>query len=334
MEKSVNSIRLIIAGTVFGSCATLVNAQSYHALALPTGAGATAMSSCGNVTGGTADGYTFRYHDGAFQVVTGDDSYFFYGASINNYGDIAGYTASPVNYSTTADILIDSAEVGVANVTFNSQATGIDDSDDAVGMVMTPLHNPTNNRPFIYTKANGRHKFLELKTNEVLAGINNSLQVVGTDLTRSRAFVYDNGTFDYITIPRTTVTQGSAINDAGTVVGSAITRAGVSQGFVYASGIGTLIGLSSGTYNYASELRALNNVGQMVGSISDPSGSQHAMLYSAGVLTDLNDVSDAPEPLSVAVGISDGGEIIAVATGASYLLVPNGQFPPNMCMTH
>jgi hypothetical protein len=65
------------------------------------------------------------------------------------------------------------------------------------------------------------------------------------------------------------------------------------------------------------------------------------MLYSAGVPTDLNDVSDAPQPLLYAVGISDGGEIVAVAPAAglgdvnnSYLLLPNGQFPPNTRMTH
>jgi probable HAF family extracellular repeat protein len=89
----------------------------------------------------------------------------------------------------------------------------------------------------------------------------------------------------------------------------------------------SFIGLAPGT-----SLLAVNNYGNAVGNIQDAGGETHAMLYTSGSLIDLNDVSDAPEPLVTAVSISDAAEIAANADdGTSYLLVPGGAYPPNTC---
>lgn len=312
-----------------GSCA-----QTYSAVPIPQGP-AVAMSSCGWITGNGAGGTTFLFHDGAFQQTMASPNLIVRG--VNNYGDVVGQVtggkikvttvAAQTNYGSNGSAGIHGSAVS------NSTAAGVNDATVAAGTASL-IAIPSKTTPF--TSVNQKATTLENSRNAELAGINNGNRVVGTYTdSPSRAFVYDvdNG-FATLRVTGARSTVGTAINDAGAVVGYGTTFSGATQGFVYVNGAGGFIGLSSGSYNAASKLVALNSAGQAVGSIQDASGNSRALLFTDGSLIDLNDVSDAPEPLVSAVGVSDAGEIaVNGASGIGYLLVPGGVYPVNTCKT-
>ena len=329
--------RYIIAASVLGFYASVAGAQSYHAVAIPEGV-AVGMSSCGWVTGNfeSSGGFpgVFIYHDGAFQQVATEN---FVVYAVNNYGDVTGFgTGGKIFLETYMAITLygSDGDAGVyqSNEDLDSLGTGINDAINASGFALHPSEGTKNGLVYL----NSPHTVIPLGSakNSVLSGINNSDQEVGTvqGNALARAFILDNGIFTFLKVPGAKSTVGTAISDAGDVAGYGTTLRGSSQGFIYSGGVGKFIGLAPGTYNQASTLLAVNNSGNAVGNIQDASGETHAMLYTSNSLTDLNDVSDAPEPLVTAVGISDAGEIAAnAASGTAYLLVPGGSYPPNTC---
>ncbi len=295
------------------------------------------MSSCGWITGNGAGGTTFLFHDGVSQQTAAVLGLIVRG--VNNYGDLVGRAPGGGKISAGFPVAAETnfgsnGSAGIYSIHgWSSTAAGVNDADVAAGTA-SPISNLRTSFPF--TSKHQRAITLEDSKDAQLAGINNATRVVGTYTDKpSKAFVYDDDIgFVVLGVAGAVSTVGTAINDAGNVVGYGTNRAGRTQGFVYADGAGAFIGLASGSYNAASSLVALNGTGQAVGSIRDASGNSHALLYAAGSLIDLNDVSDAPEALVATVGVSDAGEIAANgASGIGYLLVPGGVYPANTCLT-
>jgi len=334
---------LSMAAALLGSSGA-ANAQSYHAIALKGASGTShspfLLSSCGNTLvykfGGTA-----VYHDEVYRKlpkwlsakstigIAIPDGY-----AVNNYGDVTGtypgkcpslYYCEQIPF-----VVVDGKHKDIASAPVNTQPMAINDQAVVVGQ--TTQYDPstgvtTGPFPFIFDG----ERFQTMPTvGTIFQGINNNGQIVGSG--GGRAFIYADGA--YTDIPVSLVSGQVAINDAGDVVGDAWTAGGKAQGFIYSHGTVSFIGAGPAPYDGNNILLAINNQGQAVGSMASASNRSSAILYSNGVITDLNDISDAPVRLDTAIGISDAGEITAMSGGSLYLLVPNGQFPPDSCKTH
>ena len=117
---------------------------------------------------------------------------------------------------------------------------------------------------------------------------------------------------------------GNSLNNAGQVVGGAVTfRGSANRAFLYSNGqvidLGTLGGSQSGAYG-------INNAGQITGNASTSSGAGHAFLYSNGQMQDLGTLGGS---LSTGRGINNAGQVTgesATSTGATHaFLYSNGQ---------
>lgn len=103
-----------------------------------------------------------------------------------------------------------------------------------------------------------------------------------------------------------------AINDAGEVVGSALTTAGVKHAVRWTAGaprdLGTLGGADSVAY-------AINAAGHVVGSARTANGQTHAFLWTSRGMQDLGTLGGGSE--SEAYGINKTGEVVGMAVTAS-----------------
>jgi probable HAF family extracellular repeat protein len=124
-------------------------------------------------------------------------------------------------------------------------------------------------------------------------------------------------------LPGAMNSDGLDMNEHGDVVGRSSFSDGSTQGFLYRSATGEIVGvgyLPSAVYPY-SEALGVNDRQQVVGSANAGPGVAHAFLWQNGVLHDLNDLV-LPEPamlhLSAAVAINDRGEIAAEAVVGPY----------------
>jgi probable HAF family extracellular repeat protein len=218
-------------------------------------------------------------------------------------------------------------------------ATGINSGDQVVGYY-TQLNPGSIDAPgtvgFIY--ANGAYNALpsfpptegaQLPYQNMPLGINDNGQITGAcaiaDPHSSLTDRLDAYIFDYTSGTWTDLGQGTgnAINAGGQVTGAldVITIGANSDSivgtyaFLYNNGATTNLGTLAGGKNSAGN--ALNSAGQIVGS-SDLSGSTltHAFFYN-GVMTDLNALISATDPLqpyvtlTSAVGINDSSLIVA-----------------------
>ncbi|HEY9018599.1 DUF3466 family protein [Thiomicrospira sp.] len=145
-------------------------------------------------------------------------------------------------------------------------------------------------------------------------GINSSNQVTGSsDISyystiRSRAFVWDNGTFtDLGVLEGHESSGGRDINDSGVVVGTMHTSKGETRGFIYENGVmEQLMGLNGKHI----EPFAINNLGQFVGTSSASVESTHAFIGSGSEIQDLGTLGGNH---SWAIHINDLGAVVGGA---------------------
>jgi probable HAF family extracellular repeat protein len=142
--------------------------------------------------------------------------------------------------------------------------------------------------------------------------INASGQVVGTGSSPADAFLYSDGTLtDLGTVPGYVFSNGDALNDYGTVVGSLTANNGNSlttHAMAYYHGTMTDRGTAPGfTDGYA---LGINDSNQAIGNAYNGDSGQpdHAFLYSAGTLTDLGSLS--PRVSTDAHGINASAEVV------------------------
>ncbi|MHC4664424.1 MAG: Ig-like domain-containing protein [Planctomycetota bacterium] len=259
----------------------------------------------------TGDWHLFRYSDGVWEDLGSlNDKLGADGAvsvGINNFGDIAGWyypaADNPLPGSLRSFLYVE--RVGFIDIgTLGGElawAEGINKGTNALVQVVGASHTTQgHSHGFRYTYIDGVQDIQEdLGTLEDKKGKGSSSMAYG-------------------------------INDAGQVVGRASKRGGV-RPFRYTDGEGMAdLGTLGGSLHYG-VAHGINNWGDVVG------GSEHrAFRYVDGVgMQDLNyliepdpgDFFRTEQPLTVAQGINDAGQIIAEAyleaEDLSYLLTPN-----------
>ena len=100
------------------------------------------------------------------------------------------------------------------------------------------------------------------------------------------------------------------INDAGQVVGEALTEEGLSQAYLWDNGAMTGFGALDDQSN--SVAWGVNDLGQVVGTSDSTKGPRTAMLWSGGVATDLGAAMGATGA-TVAWDISNAGQVVGQA---------------------
>jgi len=141
--------------------------------------------------------------------------------------------------------------------------------------------------------------------------INNLGEIVGTTGLQRRAFLYSNGTMQFLDTLSGTVGESFAlgINDSGQITGGAQFLYGPTRPFLYSNGkmidLGTFRGedISGGGYG-------INNAGQVTGIARTAAGGEHAFLYSNGTMTDLGTLDNTPGASSGGGDINNLGQII------------------------
>lgn len=132
------------------------------------------------------------------------------------------------------------------------------------------------------------------------------------------AYIYQNGTMNFLATLGGNYAQGYAINNAGMVAGYSYVAGNVeSHAFLYANGVLKDLGDLGGDDSFAT---GINEAGEVVGlSNLTVGGSYHAFLYSGGTMKDLNDLIDPALgwTLAYAGDINDKGQIAAIGCKAS-----------------
>jgi len=339
-------IALVVGLVAALVCARLSAAPSYVATPLGTlggnGSFANAINATGQVTGFSyltlatptnpnTQWHAFLYSGGVMRDLGTLGGAFSSGTGINASGQVAGFASLnnlPYPYAAEHAFLYSDGvlkDLGTLSGS-NSNATGINASGQVVGSSESAV-DPYG-RAFLYS--NG--VMTDLGTlggpGASASGINASGQVTGSaglpsvpqcGTPNTHAFIYSNGAMqDLGTLSGGCTSNGTAINDAGQVIGQSTVNGYQSdRAFLWSNGVmqdgGTLGG---DTYPLG-----INSEGDVVGSSTAADGQGHAFLYTNGTMYDLNQLVTglAGTLLSNAFGINDSGQI--VANGCSESLI-------------
>jgi probable HAF family extracellular repeat protein len=254
------------------------------------------------------------------------------GYAINASGQVAGMTSVAEHAALYSNGTVTDLGVlpGGNLANGNTEAFGINSGGQVVGLglngtgevdafsysngTMTDLHwLPGATPDFLSSEAYG------VNDGGLIVGI--SVSSANTTPSTYDAFSYDNGTF-------TDLGPGAAfaVNASGQITGVLAADPVASQGntipssghaFLYGNGTMSDLGvLRGGTLSLG---RALNATGQLVGSSNlNGSSNTHAFFYN-GVMTDLNSLIDAADPLKPYVTLTD-----ARGVNAMRLILANG----------
>jgi PEP-CTERM motif len=245
---------------------------------------------------------------------------------INNLGQVTVTGLSPFGGTTTD--FVRNADGSFTTLTFNgsndSNAAGINDSDQVVGSFANPSNNGLE-QPFV--AANGGNTLITLPfitsntTYEVASGINDNGTIVGSYLVRSTlteaGFVYANGSFTTLHPTSNAVdVLAFGINNNGLVVGSYDTNGGSNlHGFLYntLTGTYTLFADPNVANLSSTEFTAINDNGLAAGFYVTTNGSDIGFIYNLATqtYTFLQDPAAATSGVSSTFiyGINDSGEV-------------------------
>jgi probable HAF family extracellular repeat protein len=212
-------------------------------------------------------------------------------------------------------------------------ASGINDSGHVIGTADGVVGG---NLVFLYR--NGETIPLAAAANwPSLSGINNSVQIAGTDfnISDSRPFVWHDGAFDYLNLLGGKSGFAYGINEEGHVTGSSSLDSSDQTAYhacLWVDGAVTDLGTLTGEN---SRSNSLNDRGEVVGCAdvneSYPGVTEHAFIWKNDSLYDLNnlistDGGDTGWILLEAADINDAGYIVGIGryTGAqnAFLLRP------------
>jgi probable HAF family extracellular repeat protein len=146
------------------------------------------------------------------------------------------------------------------------------------------------------------------------AAINGAGQIVGlgdTDTTPGpyHALLWDNGKLTDLGTLGGTVSNATAINNSGQIIGNSHTADGYTHAFLWQRGVMTDLGTLGGTDSTAA---AINERGEIVGSSNTGTGEMHAFVWWRGRMTDLGTLGACQ---SYASGINGRGQVIGVCRG-------------------
>lgn len=194
-----------------------------------------------------------------------------------------GVAAADVQYSfTTFDVPYPGA--------FQTTPGGINDNEQIAGFYLTG--GLASHGFLLNDGAFSTYDFTTADCCTDFHAINNLSQVVGYG--GSVSFLFIAGTFSTISVPGSTFTNASGINDAGQIVGDTLIS-NVEQGFLLTGSSFTLI-------PNVGRAIGINNDGQIVGTVGT-----HGYLLSGGALSTF----DFPGALNTnPFGINNEGEIV------------------------
>ena len=182
----------------------------------------------------------------------------------------------------------------------NSRASGINDLGDIVGYSETATES---RRAFLYSDGVMRDLGIPLSS---ASAINNRRQIVGS--ANGVAFRLDDDTFTSLGTLGGSRSSAAAINDAGVIVGEAMTGASgdtVHHAFIYDGGVMSDLGtIDDGRSSYASDVNAHSEV---VGISNTPDGLLVGFAYGMRRLPTLGG------DYSYASAINDAGLIVGFA---------------------
>jgi probable HAF family extracellular repeat protein len=259
--------------------------------------------------------------------------------AINDSGQVVGTsetTASNIGFLYTNGKLTTLGTLGSYHEPHNqtpvnySFAHGVNARGQVIGRSSSPDEGEA---PFVYD--NGVMNALKIGNSAVAHAINDAGSVTGELFAtpgQFHAFLYRNGTVTDLGTLGGSQSFGNAINREDHVTGTADkANGGPRDAFLYAGGtitdLGSLYG--SGSVGYA-----INSGGQVVGisrgNSSGASPQTTATMWSGTKIIDLNAALAHPlqdnELLVQAIGINDGGSIVAIARAGNkltaYLLTP------------
>ncbi len=233
-----------------------------------------------------------------------------FAAAINNAGTIAG--TQIINGQAVATVWSSAGASSISGA--GSYAMAINDAGQVAGM-LTTTDGPNGGQGHAFVTTNGVAQDLGTVPGGSWSsayGINGSGEAVGYGMTSSggfRGFTWtSSGGINELGTLGGANSYAMAVNDAGTVVGSAQLASGAMHAFI-ANGdalidLGTLGGVNSYAYS-------INDVGEAVGYSTTAAGAMHAFLYEGGVMIDLNSMIDPASGWIVtnAYAINASGEI-------------------------
>ncbi len=289
-------------------------------------------ASLGNSGEVVFDGYSLSSgtHLAGFWIdATGVNIFNQYGVSevgvggVNGQGEIIGSveaangTVSPFETTTVNVHLIS----GPSN---SSNPTGISDDGQLIGATGPDQSGNSGQRAVLWTR--GIPQILPIQDgaapqNVIPIAINSNGVVVGRDLLNPAStnvapqgvpFEWSNGHVTYLPGLGGWESIPTAINSAGTIVGSSVDKRGYQQGVTWTGGTIQKLPLLSGT-TYTDPL-AINDLGQIVGDSVAANGSSTAFIFQNGKIETLDSLMPSTGYHFVdAQGINDNGEILALA---------------------
>ena len=307
------------------ACASVsAAAQTYSLVDLGTLGGTTSygqgINASGQVTGyaylgGNAVYHAYLYSNGGMTdlgTLGGANSI---GYGINASGQVTGQaalagtpTSSQVSHAFlgNAASLADLGSFGGSSA--SSSGNAINDSGQVTGDSYWPSGNPET--AFLYSNGTMTALLPLDGFNSVGQGINASSQVTGFKFFASganHAALSTGVTFIDLGTLGGTNSQGISINASAQITGLAdIANDAAYHAFLY-NGSGMIdLGTLGGQY---SKGNGINVSGQIVGNADVAGGLGCAFLYANGVMTDLNALVDASDPLKATVTLTSGSGI-------------------------
>jgi probable HAF family extracellular repeat protein len=265
----------------------------------------------------TASGefHIFLWSSGGAMVDLGIDSNSSYPQSINDAGQVVGYS-----WNGNQRAWFWSAQTGRVNLNTlyrysYSSAVAMNATGQVVGTSVTPSEET---HAFFWSAAGGMVDLGTLGSNfSQPKAINNSGQVIGrsnTALHQEHAFFWsaDRGMVDLSLGPN--YSTAGAINASGQVAGWATTPSGYQRAFLWSAADGTMLDLGDlgGSSAYAT---ALNDAGQVVGEAPKGDGTNHAFIWSSG--TGMVDLGAPAGGYSYAMAINANGQVIGGISSGS-----------------
>jgi probable HAF family extracellular repeat protein len=220
--------------------------------------------------------------------------------------------------ATAAAGTLGATDVGHLPGDIGSAATGVNDSQQVVGMSFT---SGTSFRGFIWQ--NGHMSALgSLGGTEVEPYFINDLgQVVGTATLASgssHAFLWQNGTMtDLGTLPGGSTSTAVDVNDSGMIVGGSTNASGYAQATTWRNSQISALPHLSGDLGGAAN--AVNSAGIVAGHSTSLFGSTTAVIWADGTVITLNSLLPANSGwfLSDATAITDHNVVFGIGTYAS-----------------
>lgn len=252
-------------------------------------------------------------------------------AAINSVGEIAGSARQPGNTELAVPATDTGGVVTLLNLLFPPSSsgtvlTGINDAGDLVGIDAgrTPFT--------VFGGVVGDVAAPGGTSAGVQAyGLNNARQVVGTTLAATgqtsvlEGYVSSGGTFAVVAVPGATpglptFTQAKGINDAGAVVGSFGPGPGLpqQQGFLDQGGTFTTIAVPGSAQTNP---LTINDGGEIAGQYNVAGGPARGFTDIGGVFSDIT----GPDGSAfLPVGLNNAGQLVGTfgGSGLSYLATP------------